>query len=147
MRKVNIFIVVCLLLLSTAFLHAQTAAELEVILEVPVVKYSEATLFVLGAIDGSAGNDAFSQAGDRGWLPKKAEPDDPVTMGGLSFLMMKAFGIKGGMMYAIFPGPRYAYRTMTARSLIQGTSDPAMSVSGERFLQILGNVLSVAGGE
>ena len=147
MRKVSLFLFGCFLFLLPAFLSAQTAAELEVVLESPVVSYDQAALFVLGAADGSAGSGAFDQAMERGWLPKKAARENPATMGGLSFLMMKAFGIKGGMMYAIFPGPRYAFRTMTARSLIQGASDPSMSVSGERFLQILGNVLSAAGGE
>jgi hypothetical protein len=61
--------------------------------------------------------------------------------------MMKAFNLKGGMMFAIAPGPRYAYRSMLNRSFIQAAADPTMTVSGDRFLLILGNVLSVAGGE
>jgi hypothetical protein len=60
---------------------------------------------------------------------------------------MKAFNIKGGFMYAIFFFFFFSFRTMSARSLLQGASDPAMEVSGERFLIILGNVLSAAGGE
>jgi len=147
MRNVSFFVVVCFLLLCPAFLHAQTAAELEEILNVPSVSYGQAAQFVVGAVDGYAGSYAFNQAAERGWLPKGAEWDDSVTMGGLSFLIMRAFDIKGGMMYTILPGPRYAFRSMVARSLIQGNSDPSMSVSGERFLQILGNVLSFAGGE
>jgi hypothetical protein len=96
--------------------------------------------------DGNAGADAFDRAVSRGWLKNAASPDDPVTMGTLSFLMMKAFNIKGGMMYAIFPGPRYAFRTMVSRSFIQSPADPDLKVSGERFLQILGNVLNAEGG-
>jgi hypothetical protein len=53
--------------------------------------------------------------------------------------------MKGGMMYAIFPGPRYAYRSMVSRNFIQGAADPAMTVNGNRFLLILGRVLSAEG--
>lgn len=131
---------VCFLTVS-AFLSAQTAAELDTIMESSAVSCAQAARFVSGAAGGedSPENTAL--------LPEGAAPDDPVTLGQLSFMMMKAFNIKGGMMYAIFPGPRYAFRTMTGRSLIQGAADPAMTVSGERFLQILGNVLNVAGEE
>jgi hypothetical protein len=84
---------------------------------------------------------------ERAWLPKKAVPEKPITLPELSFLIMKAFDMKGGMMYAILPGPRYSYRSMISRSFIQGAADPAMTVSGDRFLLILGNVLNAAGGE
>jgi hypothetical protein len=144
-------VLMALIIIIPAFLPAQTAAELDAILQTPAVSCAQAARFVSGAADGSAGTadlsaNAFDQAVSRGWL-KNAAPDDPLTLGALSFLMLKAFNIKGGMMYAIFPGPRYAYRTMVSRAFIQGPADPAMRVSGERFLLILGNVLSAAGGE
>ena len=150
MKRIGLCFVLCFLFICQTSLPAQTAEELEAILEAPAVSYGQAALFVLGAVDGSAagGPDAaFYQAMERGWLHKKAVSDDPATMGGISFLMMRAFGIKGSLLYRIFPGPRYAFRTMASRSLLQGTTDPAMKVSGERFLLILGNVLSAAGGE
>jgi hypothetical protein len=93
------------------------------------------------------GEKAFAWAVDRGWLPAGATADDPINMGDLSFLIMKAFNLKGGAMYSFFPGPRYAFRTMVSRSFIQSPADPAMRVSGERFLLILGNVLSAEEGE
>jgi hypothetical protein len=61
--------------------------------------------------------------------------------------MARAFNIPGGFMHALLPGPRYAFRAMVNRSFIQGAADPGMTVSGERFLQILGKVLDAAGGE
>jgi hypothetical protein len=48
-------------------------------------------------------------------------------------------------MYRLFPGPRYAYREMTRRGFIEGRAYPDFTVSGERFLQILGNILSHTG--
>ena len=144
-----LYIVLCFLFLTPVFISAQTAAELEKILENPAITYSEAAWFVTTSSGDPASaetdtpEEAFEWVMSRGWLPRRAKPDAPVTMGGLSFLLMKAFNIKGGMMYAIFPGPRYAYRTMVSRSYIQGSSDPDLKVSGEQFLLILGNVLNV----
>jgi hypothetical protein len=97
---------------------------------------------------GASSPDAdFQQAMEKGWFPRGTTPDENITLGKLSFLIMRAFDIKGGMMYAILPGPRYAFRTMVSRSFIQGAADPSMTVNGERFLHILGMVLSVEGGE
>ena len=164
------FLIMCFLLLAPVFLPAQTAAELEALLETPAVTCSQAAWFVYasergdaskgsgasgggGAFEKSDSADisspetAFERAKAKGWLPKTAAPDDPISLGALSFVMMKAFDIKGGLLYTIFPGPRYAFRTMVSRSLIQGAADPDMKVSGDRFLQILGNTLDAEGGE
>ena len=170
-RRIKFCIVLCFLLLIPAFLPAQTAAELESVLESSAVTCSEAAWFVYassggdasGGSDASAENDnsiendspeeavtsetAFDWVMARGWLPKKTARDDPITLGTLSFLIMEAFDIKGGMMYFFLPGPRYAFRTMVGRSFIQGSADPAMLVSGERFLLILGRVLGAEEGE
>ncbi|MDR2500823.1 MAG: hypothetical protein LBD37_07080 [Treponema sp.] len=127
-----------------------TAAELEALLETPAVTYDQAARFVLGAAgeDRSGGaEDAFRRAAAQGYLPQTASSGGFIRLGELSFLMMRAFGLRGGVMYAIAPGPRYAYRSLVSRSLIQGGTDPAMTVSGYRFHQILGKVLSYTGTE
>jgi len=145
-------IIAGLLFLIPAFLPAQTAAELETVMKASVVTCAQAARFVYASVrsDSSAGSNA-SQGGleyalANGWLPPATTPDEGITMGKLSLLIVKAFEIRGGLMYVIFPGPRYAFRTMVSRSFIQGAADPAMTVSGERFLGILGRVLSAEGG-
>jgi hypothetical protein len=151
LKKHNLLLLAILFaaLLSSP-LHAQTAAELEELLQIQTISYAQAARFVLEAADTANVNDAaqaFALASERAWLPKKAAAEKPITLAELSFLIMKAFDLKGGMMYAIKPGPRYAYRSLISRSFIQGASDPDMTVSGDRFLLILGNVLDAAGGE
>jgi hypothetical protein len=132
---------------------------MDAVLEAPAVSCAQAAWFVLASANSAelatapaefpvqeGGEErAFEQAMASRWLPQKTAPGDPVTLKALSFLLMKAFDIKGGMMYAILPGPRYAFRTLVSRSLIQGAADPDITVSGERFFHILGNVLSYAG--
>jgi len=150
--SVNILLlgILGLLLLAPALLSAQTAAELERILETPYVTKSQAAQFIVASTFGPAdiSEDAALQfVITRGWLPRKTTTDVLISMGTLSYLTMKAFDLRGGLMYSIVPGPRYAFRAMVNRSFIEGASDPAMKVSGERFLIILGNVLDAAGGD
>jgi hypothetical protein len=148
MKKSLIFmLVIGFFLLLPCHLHAQVAAELEAVLEAPSVTRIQAARFVLD----SAGRDvymenAFEYAVANGWL-KNVNPNGAITMREFSFLVMQAFNMKGGMMYTFFPGPRYAYRNMLSRSFIRGAADPSMTMSGERFLQILGRVLSAEGDE
>jgi len=138
------------LLIMPVFVSAQTAAELETVLGTQNLTCAQAADFVLAAAaDTSVKNtskEAFEQAIAQGWFPRGTKPEENITLERLSFLIMKAFNIKGGMMYTFFPGPRYAFRAMVSRSYIQGAADPGMKVSGERFLRILGKVLSAAGG-
>ena len=139
------------LALSLTSLPAQTAAELEAVLETPAVTCAQAARFVTASSGSAASSGAslpdadFQQALENGWFPRGTTPDENITLGKLSFLIMRAFNIKGGMMYAILPGPRYAFRTMVSRSFIQGAADPSMTVNGERFLHILGRVLNNEG--
>ena len=147
------FITVVLLVLCSVLLPAQTAAELETVLETPAITCAQAARFVTASTGSAASPGAslpdadFQQAMEKGWFPEGTTPDESITLGKLSFLIMQAFDIKGGMMYAIVPGPRYAFRTMVSRSFIQGSADPAMTVNGERFLHILGRVLNAEGEE
>lgn len=146
-KRINFCIILCFLFFIPVFLPAQTAAELDGLLESSKVTCSQAAKFVLASA-GSESDDPFGQAVSSGWLPKKASPDKPINMGSLSLLMMKAFKIRGGVLYSIVKGPRYAYRAMVNRSFFApGATDPGMTMNGERFLLILGNVLSYVEGE
>ncbi|MDR0450452.1 MAG: OmpA family protein [Treponema sp.] len=148
MKKI-FFVLPALLGFFLTPLAAQTAAELERVLALPALTYGDAAWFVLNTAglvtEGSSPEAAYRFAADKRWLPKKAAEAEPLTLGGLSLLVMKALDIKGGLMYTLFPGPRYAYRELTYRKIITGRVYSAMTVSGERFLRILGRVLEHAG--
>jgi len=158
----KLYLILCLLFASAALLSAQTAAEMQTILNSPAVTYGQAALFVIASASDevSAGNEdgeqstpgqtqqnAFDLAVSRGWIHQKAKLNEPIKLRELSFLIMKAFDMKGGLMYSIFPGPRYGYRSLVSRSVIRSGSDPGMTVSGDWFLLILGNVLHDMEGE
>jgi outer membrane protein OmpA-like peptidoglycan-associated protein len=130
----------------------RTAAELERVLALPVVSYADAAWIVLNAAgtalpeaaEGSAAG-AYRFAAEHNWLPKKAAVEKPVTLGGVSLLIMKALNIKGGLMYSLFPGPRYGYRELTYRKIIRGRAYSTMKVSGAQLLRIISRALDYAG--
>jgi len=148
MHKKQIAVIfACLFIMFPVFVFAQTAAELETVMEAQAVTCAQAARFVRAsagsnASTGSGGSSDFNQALANSWFPKGTVSNEYITFGKLSFLLMKAFNMKGGFMYFIFPGPHYAFRSMVSRSFIQGAVDPDMMVSGEQFLRILGNVLN-----
>ncbi|MDR1106858.1 MAG: hypothetical protein LBL44_10925, partial [Treponema sp.] len=144
-----VFLPALFVLFPGGLLHGQTAAEMDGLLESREITWSQACRFVLPASgapgEHSAAPAAFALARENGWLPKGAAADGPVNLGGLSFLIMQSFSIKGSVLYALFPGPRYAFRQLDYLGLIPGPRDPALKVSGERLLQILGRVLDYRG--
>jgi outer membrane protein OmpA-like peptidoglycan-associated protein len=141
MNKVLLSLSLCFLLLfSSLSLHAQTAAEMDAVLETQAVSFAQASRFVLAAAGAADGGGPYELARERGWLPKGASAEIPIRLGELCFLMMKAFNIKGSFLYALFPGPRYAFRELDYLTLIPGRRDPTLRVSGETFLRILDRV-------
>jgi hypothetical protein len=132
-------------------LCAQDARDLDLLLETQAVSGAQAARFVLGAagllpsgLSGAAAEEAaWEAARERGWV--KGSPGGTPRLKETAFLVMRAFGLKGGLMYSLFPGPRYAYRELLHRRLIQGRADQGFTVSGERLLQIIGRVLQYSG--
>jgi hypothetical protein len=131
-------------------LHAQTAAEIEALLETPAVSYAQAARIAVKAADVAAVSsleEAFAFAVERNWLPKNASPDTEARLDGVSLLFMRAFDIKGGLFYSLIKNPHYAYRELERRNAFKGRSDPHNAVSGDQLLFITGRVLSITEGE
>jgi outer membrane protein OmpA-like peptidoglycan-associated protein len=127
-------------------LPAQTAAEIETLLGTNAVTNDLAAWFVLEAANKS-GSDilqpaaAFGFAAERKWLTKKVGPSDAIKLQEASLLIMRAFDIKGGLLYSLFKNPHYAYREMVYQDMIQGRSDPRMAVSGEQLMFLVNRIL------
>ncbi|GHV96429.1 hypothetical protein AGMMS50293_27490 [Spirochaetia bacterium] len=145
----KISLIITIFCLPAYFLPAQTAERMDILLSSPEVSCAIAALAVLPAAalipEDSSPEAAFAAALEQGVLPKNAEADKAIKLDELSFLIMRSFGMKSGLMYALFPSPRYAYREMIYRKLIQGRNDHALTLSGERLLRILGRTLDFLG--
>jgi hypothetical protein len=144
-QKAGLFLILLGALLFSVPVFAQTAERLDAILDTERVSFVQAAAVILpaaGLLDPEAGEArAFAAAGV--WFPRRAERDGPITMGELSYLVMRSFNLRGGFMYALFPGPRYAYRALAWRRLLPPNSDPARFLTGEELLHITGMVLSL----
>ena len=140
--KKYLFIAICLFLVLPAF--AQTAAEIEALLNMDAVSYGQAVWLVFRAADvrGMGQTEAFGFALDQGWLPRGVQANDAAKLNGVSLLIMQAFEMRGGIFYGFTRSPHYAYRELVYRNIIQGRSDPAMFVSGDLLLFMVNRVLA-----
>jgi hypothetical protein len=119
------------------------------LLDTAAVDFATAALWVQsaaglapGGLDGEA---AFAMAEQNGLLPAGASGGDPIRLDEFAFLLAQAFKLKGGIMYGIFPGPRYAYRHLSYRKILEGRIDPGQTLSGERLLYFLGRTIEQQG--
>jgi hypothetical protein len=139
------------LLLAVALLSAagtsfgQSNELLDVLFEEPTTTLGQAAYLVLTATgripDDSFPADAAASLSGQGWTVPERAADEPLTLGEYSYLLMQAFELKGGVMYRIFPGPRYAGRELAYLGLIKGDTSPYRTFSGEEAIGILGRLL------
>jgi hypothetical protein len=129
---------------------AQTAGFIQTHLQTKVVNYGQAVRFVLEAADVNGSYNKSNEqdparfAVEKKWLPEKALPQDPITLEKLSRLIIKAFGLKGGIMYSLFNSAHYSYCELVYRDIIQGRSDPQMKVTGGKMFFIISRLLYLA---
>ncbi len=88
---------------------------------------------------------AFELMQNMGYSPKNVEFSQPIRIRDYAFILMKAFDIKGSLMYRLFPSPRYAYRSLSAMQVIQGVKNPSDLFDGNAAIQILGRVFDIKG--
>jgi hypothetical protein len=139
------------LLLAVALLAAagsvwgQSNELLDVLFEEPATSLGQAAYLVLTAsgriADDSAPADAAAALRRQGWTVPERSADESLTLGEYSYLLMQAFELKGGVMYRIFPGPRYAGRELAYLDLIKGDTSPYRTFSGEEAIGILGRLV------
>jgi hypothetical protein len=139
-----------LLCLPAAAVQPQAAlgaADMDRLLDTEAVDFASASLWVQSAAGLAPGGPegAFALAGQNGLLPAGAEAGDPVRLDEFAFMLARALEYKGGIMYTLFPGPRYAYRELVYRRVLEGRTDPAQAVSGERLLYFLGRAFENRG--
>ena len=121
-------------------LNAQTATQLQTLLQTNAVTHEQAVEFVLEAAEIEQ-QDPFDYALQQKWIPKKAQSSDSPNLQQTSLLLMRAFDIKGGLFYSMFKTPHYAYRELVYKGIIQGRVDPRMKVSGDMLLFLVNRIL------
>ncbi len=64
--------------------------------------------------------------------------DAPISIGQYSYLVMQLLDLRGGFLYSLFPGPRYALRELIARGVLNDTAHQGQLLAGTEGLRILG---------
>jgi hypothetical protein len=129
---------------------AQSNALIDRLLEQPRASFGAAAYLVLtasGDLDQAATEQqALESLSEKGWKLRAAQAEEPIRLGEFCFLIMKAFGEKGGLMYRLVPGPRYAVRELAYRGLVRGKVHSGRLPSGQEVVQLLSSFLDLNGG-
>jgi hypothetical protein len=144
-KKLTLMMAVALLACA-AQVGAQSNELLDALLEEQTTSFGQASYLVLTAAgrlsEGASPAEAALVVTAQGWKVPQKGADEPLTLGEYSFLLMQAFQMKGGLMYRIFPGPRYAGRELAYLRLIRGDTSPYRLLRGEEAIGILGRLLA-----
>jgi len=145
MGKTLNLLLVFALLAAAGSLWGQSNELLDTLFDEPATTLGQAAYLVLTASgripDDSSPADAAASLAGQGWSVPERVADEPLTLGEYSHLLMQAFELKGGVMYRIVPGPRYAGRELAYLELIKGDTSPYRTFSGEEAIGILGRLM------
>ena len=146
MRKTTLFTALTFLLCVVAANgFSQSNEVLDRILDQDSLSLGAGAYMLLSAT-GGIGQDADFQAAARAldeqpwWKPGKVA-EDPVTLGEYSYMVTRFFDIKGGIMFSIFGGARYATRELDYLGMLEIDPSPYRKLSGEEAVRILSRVL------
>jgi hypothetical protein len=137
------FLLVLVLLLSICVgIAAQSNDTIDTILGEETATVGSVAYVALSAgdliSDETSFRDAVQQAVTAGWLADTAGASDPAGFGQLAHLLMQIFEVRGGIMYRLFPGPRYATREFTYQGWSPVRIGPGDAISGDFLLSVTG---------
>ena len=91
-------------------------------------------------------NEAFDIAVQNGWISSSKNADDAISLAELSKVCTKVAGLKGGLLYRITSLPRYAFKELKARDVLDSYADPSMTVSGQNAVAVLNACIGIVSG-
>ena len=109
-------------------------------------KAADLVLTAAGIVEETRSVDeAFAALQERPWGFAGAAAADRVSLGSFASLVMRAFDMRGGLMYRLTHARRYAAREFAYRDFIQGDTAPGRTLSGRDVTHALGRVLESLG--
>ncbi|RKX73675.1 MAG: hypothetical protein DRP87_18450 [Spirochaetes bacterium] len=130
-------------------LFAQQNQVIDKLLEEEKATWGKTAYLVLSAAgiipEDATEDQALEALKQTGWKLKLKGTEEPIQLGAYSFVIMQAFGLKGGFMYTLTRSPRYASRELGFKGFIRGDSGAYRYLSGEEAVRILGRVLEWKG--
>jgi len=148
-RPLSLLLAGALAIFATATVWSQSNEVIDALLAEEQATLGKAAYLVLtasGAVNESQSvEQAFAALQEKPWGFASAKPEDRVTLGSYASLVMRAFDMRGGLLYTLFPGKRYAAREFAYRDFIQGNTNPGRTLSGRELTHVLGRVLEALG--
>lgn len=130
---------------------AQSNDMLDQILAESELSYGSAAWLALRATDriadSATGGESVAGLEALGYGIAHRAPDEAISLGEYSFLLMRLLDLEGGILYRLMPGPRYATRELVAGRVVQGNAYSSMALSGERSVRILARAIAYRDGE
>jgi len=134
-----------------ASLGAQSNEMIDALLAESQASYGKASVLALagaGLIKADAApEDALASLAERGWAIEGRAAEAPISTGEFAFLLMRAFQMKGGLMYRVLPGPRYATRELSYEKLLKPKAAPGDPLTGENAVRLVGELTERKGGQ
>jgi hypothetical protein len=129
---------------------AQSNAQVDELLSEQQARSDSAAYMVLvagGQIgEDAAPADAYAMLQDKKWIPAGLEASAPIRIDDYCALVMRCLGLKGGLLYSLFPGPRYAYKEFVAKGFVNPSGGPKRTLPGDEAMQILRQAMDLKGG-
>ena len=143
MKKSILFCAAGLLLSAAVF--AQSSEKLTELINTDKATFGQIS-YLAGVYTGKVAEDAdydtaVKTLSSEGIIGADKTADTEITLAELSYLCMKTTGLKGGLFYSIFPGPRYAFRELKAKNIIPPAADPSEKVTGRDAIAVLNGCL------
>jgi hypothetical protein len=144
MKKPGVFFVLFLSVLLP--LSAQSNQLLDQLLDQTEAHFGDVVYMTLVAAkllpETATQEEALQSLQQQNWNIRVLPPEAPVPLGEYSYMLMKAFRLRGGILYSLFPGPRYACRELGYLKIVASDARTWRTVSGEEAVRMLGKVMA-----
>ncbi len=150
MKAKTIILCAAMLFLLGGMAVGQSNERIDELLRQGVAEAGHGAYLVLtaaGAVPESADpGEALAAAQEAGLLPGRMERTDLLSFGQFAYLLTESFGVPGGVMYRVLPGPRYAAREVVYQGWSRKRRAPSDPIAGESLVRIVSVYLNETGG-
>jgi hypothetical protein len=144
MKKPGVFFVLFLSVLLP--LSAQSNQLLDQLLDQTEAHFGDVVYMTLVAAkllpETATQEEALQSLQQQNWNIRVLPPEAPVPLGEYSYMLMRAFRLRGGILYSLFPGPRYACRELGYLKIVASDARTWRTLSGEEAVRMLGKVMA-----
>jgi hypothetical protein len=150
MKRAPYFAIVLLILIGVSPLFGQSNQLMDAMLAQKEASFGASVYMILAAAkiipEDATEEQALVALASRNSRLGSRSASSPITLGEVSHLIMSSLEMKGGLMYSIIPGPRYASRELSFLKIVTGNTSPWRRVSGEEVVRFLGRALELKEG-